>query len=37
MVKKMFKIFKKAIKWYLYKTAEAYGFTPTGMIPMIKK
>ena len=34
-MKKIFRLFKKAVKWYFYKTAEAYYLTPTGMFPLV--
>lgn len=31
----MFKQIKKAVKWYLEKTAETYAWTPTCIIPYV--
>lgn len=34
----MVKLLKKALKWYLNKSAETYWmYTPSGMIPPVKR
>lgn len=33
----MFKFLKRAVKWYLKKSAETYAWTPSCMMPYIKE
>lgn len=34
---KVLKVIKKAVNWYLIKSAETYAWTPTCTIPYVKQ